>query len=67
MTDMNASSFTFIQRTIVMRKTMNEMRKIHANRQINDVFNIRNDLNNILIHELFFNSLVLVYREDKTD
>ena len=40
MIDMNALSFTFTQRTIAMRKTMNEMRKIHATRQINDVFNI---------------------------
>ena len=46
---------------------MNEMRKIHANRQINDVFNIWNDLNSILIHGLLFNSLVLIYRENKTD
>ena len=64
--DMNASSFTFTQRTIVMRKTMDEMRKIHANHQINDVFNIRNDPNSTLIHELPLNSLVLVYREGKT-
>ena len=40
MIDMNASLFIFIQRTTAMRKTMNEVRKIHANHQINDVFNI---------------------------
>ena len=67
MTDMNASSFTLTQRAIAMRKTMDEMRKIHANRQINDVLNIRNGPNSTLIHGLPFNSLVLVYRESKTD
>ena len=40
MTDMNASSLTLIQRTTAMRKAMDEVWKIHANRQINDVFNI---------------------------
>ena len=67
MTDINASLFTFIQRTTAMRKTMNEMRKIYANHQINNVFNIWNDLNSILIHELFFSSFVLIYRESKTN
>ena len=67
MTDMNASSLIFIQRAIVMRKTMNEMRKIHVNRQINDVFNIQNGSNNILIHELPLNSFILIHRKNKTD
>ena len=66
MTDMNAPSFTLTQRATAMRKTMDEMRKIHANRQINDVFNIWNGSNSTLIHGLPLNSLVLVYRESKT-
>ena len=66
MIDMNAFSFKLTQRTIVIRKTMDEMRKIHVNRQINDVFNIRNCSNSILIHRLPLNSLVLVHRKGKT-
>jgi hypothetical protein len=63
MTEMNALSSTITQRFIAMRKTMNEVRKSIAARQMNDALNIRNDSFSILIHNLSLNSDVLVYRE----
>ncbi len=66
MIEMNASSSTIIQRAIAMKKTMNEMRKLHATRQINDALNIKNGSNS-LIHNLSLNSLVLIFRKSKID
>jgi hypothetical protein len=63
MIEMNVSSSTITQRFIVMRKTMNEVRKLNVIRQLNDALNIRNDSSSILIHNLSLNSDVLVYRE----
>ncbi len=63
MIEMNALSSTITQRSIAMRKTMNEVRKLIATRQLNDALNIRNDSSSILIHNLSLNSFVLVYRE----
>jgi hypothetical protein len=63
MTEMNVFSSTIIQRFIVMRKTMNEIRKLIDTRQLNDALNIRNDSFSILIHNLSLNFDVLVYRE----
>jgi hypothetical protein len=67
MTEMNASSFTIIQRVIVMKKIMNEIRKFNAIHQMNDVLNTRNDLIITLIHELSLNSPVLIFRESNID
>jgi hypothetical protein len=66
MIEMNVSSFTITQRTIAMKKIMKEIRKFNAIRQVNDVLNIRNELNITLIHELSLNSSVLIFREDKS-
>jgi hypothetical protein len=63
MIEMNALSSTITQRFIAMRKTMNEVRKSIAARQVNDALNTRNDSFSILIHNLSLNSDVLVYRE----
>jgi hypothetical protein len=63
MIEMNASFSTIIQRSIVMRKTMNEVRKLIATHQLNDALNIRNASFSILIHNLSLNFNVLVYRE----
>ncbi len=65
MIEMNVSSFTIIQRAIAMKKTMKEVQKSIAIRQMNDVLNTRNDLIIILIHELSLNSFVLIFRESK--
>ncbi len=65
MTEMDASSSTITQRAIAMKKAMDEVRKLHATRQVNDALNIRNGPNT-LIHNLPLNSPVLVFREGKT-
>ncbi len=67
MIEMNVSSSTIIQRVIAMRKTMKEVQKFIATRQMNDALNTRNDLIITLIHELSLNSLVLIFREDKNN
>jgi hypothetical protein len=66
MIEMNVSSFIITQRTIAMKKTMNEMRKLHVIRQMNDALNTRNDSISF-IHDLFLNSFMLVFREDNID
>ena len=63
MTKLNAFSLTINQRAIVMKKVMNEMRKLNVNRQINDIFNTRNEFSTIHFHDLLLNSFVLMYRE----
>jgi hypothetical protein len=60
--EMNVFSSIIIQRSIVMRKTRNEVRKLIVTRQLNDALNIRNDSFSILIHNLSLNFDVLVYR-----
>jgi hypothetical protein len=62
MIEMNVSSSTITQRAIAMKKTMNEVRKLHAIRQINDALNTKNDLIS-LIHDLSLNFSVLMFRE----
>jgi hypothetical protein len=61
--EMNDFSSTIIQRSIEMRKAMNEVRKSIVVRQLNDALNIRNDSSSTLIHNVSLNSDVLVYRE----
>jgi hypothetical protein len=63
MIETNALSSTITQRSIAMRKAMNEVRKSIAARQVNDALNTRNDSFSILIHFISLNSNVLVYRE----
>jgi hypothetical protein len=65
MIEMNVSSSTITQRAIAMKKTMKEVQKSIAIRQMNDALNTRNDFIIILIHELLLNSLVLIFRESK--
>jgi hypothetical protein len=66
MIEMNVSSLTITQRAIAMKKTMNEVRKLHAIRQINDALNIRNDSISF-IHDLSLNFLILMFRENNID
>jgi hypothetical protein len=65
MIEMNVSSSTITQRAIAMKKTMKEVQKSIAIRQMNDVLNTRNDFIIILIHGLSLNSFVLIFRENK--
>jgi hypothetical protein len=64
MIEMNVSSSTIIQRAVAIKKTMKEVKKFNAIRQMNDALNTRNDLT-LLIHDLSLNSQVLIFREDK--
>ncbi len=67
MIEMNVSSSIIAQRAIVMKKTMNEVRKFNAIRQMNDVLNTRNESSINLIHDLSLNSLILMFRENNID
>ena len=66
MIETNVFSSTITQRATVMRKIMNEIRRLHAFRQMNDALNTRNDSFIISIHDLLINFSVLVFREDNT-
>jgi hypothetical protein len=59
----SVSSIT--QRAMTIEKAMIEIRKFRAERQIVDVLNIRHRSIIISIHDLFLNSDVLIWREDK--
>ena len=63
MTELDAFSSTINQRAIIIKKAMDEMRKFNVNRQINDVFNTRNEFSTIHFHDLLLNSFCLMYRE----
>jgi hypothetical protein len=67
MIEMNVSSSIIIQRAIVMKKTMNEIRKFNATRQMNDALNTRNESSINLTHDLSLNSLILMFRENNID
>lgn len=64
MVEMDASSPTITQRTIVMEKAMEEVRKSIASRQVNNALNTWNGPSTTLLHDLPLKSLVLVYRKD---
>ena len=61
---MNASFFIITQCAVVMKKTMNEIKKHIVSRQIRDALNIRNDSSTILIRDFSLNSEILVFREN---
>jgi hypothetical protein len=49
-----------------MKKTINEIHKMHAICQINDALNIKNDSISF-IHNLSLNSFVLIFRKNNID
>ena len=63
MSESDAFASSIIQRSIAMKKAMDEIRKLNVSRQINDVINTRNEFSTIHFHDLFFNASVLVYRK----
>ena len=63
MSESDAFASNITQRSIVMKKAMNEIRKLNVNRQINDVINTKNEFSTIHFHDLFFNAPVLIYRK----
>ena len=52
-----------IQRVIVFKKAIKEVKKIRAERQVVDTLNMRNGPSTTAIYNLPLNSLVLVWRE----
>ena len=67
MIDSNALFSTIIQRVVIMRKIMNEIKKNIAFRQINDALNIRNESFIDSIHALSLNSSILMYRKNNVN
>ena len=63
MNESDAFVSNITQRFIAMKKTMDEIRKLNVNRQINDVLNTKNEFSTIHFHDLFLNASVLVYRK----
>jgi hypothetical protein len=57
---MNLSTSSITQRVMIIEKAMIEIRKFRAERQIVDALNTRNESIVTSIHDLFFNSDVLV-------
>lgn len=63
MVELDAPSPTITQRSLAMRKAMDEVRRLTATRQVNDALNTRNGPSTIAVHDLTLNSPVLVWRE----
>ena len=64
MIEMNASFFIIIQRVVIMKKTMNEIKKHIASRQIKNAFNIRNESSTISVRNFSLNSEILIFRKN---
>jgi hypothetical protein len=64
---MNLTTSSIIQRAITIEKAMIKIRKLRAERQIIDALNIRNNLIIISIHDLSFDSDVLIWRESNVN
>ena len=63
MTEMDATSPTVTQRTVAMRKAIDEVRRSVATWQVNNALNIRSGPSTTHIHDLSLNSQVLVFRK----
>ena len=61
MNESNAFVSSITQRSIAMKKAMDEIRKLNVNRQVNDVINTKNEFSTIHFHDLSFNAPVLIY------
>jgi hypothetical protein len=59
----DAPSQTVSHRATILKKAMEEVRKLRAKRQVNDALNQRNGPNTLTIKDLPLNSDVLVWRE----
>ena len=67
---MNASFFIVIQRVVIIKKTINEIKKHIASRQIKNIFNIWNKSSTISVRNFSLNSEILIFRkniENQTD
>ena len=63
MTELDAPSPTVTQRSVALKKAMEEIKKLRAQRQVADALNTRNGPNTSAIQDLPLNSPVLVWRE----
>jgi hypothetical protein len=59
----DAFSSTITQRFIVMKKTMNEIKRFKTTRQVNNTLNTRNKSNITSLHDLLLNFPILIFRE----
>jgi hypothetical protein len=59
----NTPSLTVSHRATVLKKTIEEVRKLRAKRQVNDALNHRSGPSTSALKDLPLNSLVLVWRE----
>jgi hypothetical protein len=66
MSEYDTPTLTITQRASTIKKAMTEIQRLRAKRQVIDTLNIYNGLNTNNIHNLELNSLVLVWREEKT-
>ncbi len=64
MIESDASSSTITQRIIVMKKTMNEIKRFMTIRRVNDALNTRNESSTASLHDLSLNFSVLIFLED---
>ena len=64
MIELNAFFFILTQRAAAMRKIMNEIKRFIVSRQMNDVFNTRNEFSTIAIHDFSLNSSILMFRKN---
>jgi hypothetical protein len=64
---MNSSISFMTQRALIIEKVMIEIRKFRTERQVTDALNIKNNLIIISIHDLLFNSNVLIWRESNVN
>ena len=58
----DASNLSIIKKDKVIKITMNEVVKLYAKRQINDVLHQRNGPQTIKIHNLSIDSPILIWR-----
>jgi hypothetical protein len=66
MAELDAPSATVTQRAAALKKAMNEVQKIRAERQVATALNMRNGPNTTAVYGLPLNSPVLVWREGNT-
>jgi DNA-binding FrmR family transcriptional regulator len=64
MIESDASFSTITQRFMIMKKTMNEIKRSVITRQVNDALNTRNESSTAFLHDLSLNSSVLIFREN---
>ena len=64
MTNIDIPLSSINQLSIAIYKAMEKVRRSHVSSQVNDVLNTRNSSSTSLIHDLSFNSPVLVFLEE---